>query len=796
MHKSNHHLTQSSSKNGSHHQFPHLHYNPKKKSSYMLWLSSWRKQSSMSLCVFISILYLLSSPSSITLVNAAKGPGSRNNANSGECGGIGHVIKNKGFTYPWWDQSPLHAAGLVASNEQRNSSLDLESISGCPLGQTGQKGVKCCRSFDTVTQKNEIASMFNEKWMGPKLASSAEIFKERKKKFDVTFKDLLTRAHGSFHAMFERTYGMLYIQHAPIFHALFTTLETYYDTGRDSLEAKLNEFFAILTRKMFEVLNAQYDFDDAYLSCATIVVSEKQGGDLHRQIVSSLRRSFVATRALAQGLAEADRVLTNLQKIKVPQDCLLSLSQMVHCPVCAEQRAFKPCLPLCTSVTTKCLLSTASMNKPWTEFTSALEGILDRLLGPYNVEAVVEPIHIKISEAIMNFQESGTDLSQAVFAKCGKPKLKSATRSFHRRDVPPLPLKDADDDDMDVHNDKGDNEMMQADRHGDVRGHSSHHDDTQPSKSLEKLLKEIKNKVKKSKTLWNVLPRQVCNGISKDYSSQLCWNGSAAIRPDRNKSAEESEVGLPPGKGPPNILVAEQVLILQLITDKLRASYNGLDVQWVQDIPEELDFEGSGSVLGSGSGEIPDDLEEGDDDDPSGRIKQDRRPPIIPPSSTTNFNQPGSRPRFPARPPPPILTSHSGSTYGGNDGDEDEDEDDDDDDDGDGNIRNWNIGPNFNPTSNNRPTIGGGDLDFAPPPQPPYVNEGPPIPFTIPTTTTTTTTTSTVRTTTTRKPSDLDVRKTTVNSSGHGGDTSSAIAVFKLFSPIIVSMIGKVFSFS
>lgn len=427
-------------------------------------------------------------------------------------------------------------------------------------------------------------------------------------------------------------YGMLYIQHAPIFHALFTTLETYYDTGRDSLEAKLNEFFAILTRKMFEVLNAQYDFDDAYLSCATIVVSEKQGGDLHRQIVSSLRRSFVATRALAQGLAEADRVLMNLQKvrcrklkncinfamrvklqsplysyfcnfalfvvqIKVPQECLLSLSQMLHCPVCSEQRAYKPCLPLCTSVTTKCLLATASMNKPWTEFTNALEGILDRLLGPYNVEAVVEPIHIKISEAIMNFQESGTDLSQAVFSKCGKPKLKSATRSFHRRDVqstseipdatknefPVEPAEDIEDGDED---DDDSDELMQADRHGDVRGggHSTHHDDTQPNKSLEKLLKEIKNKVKKSKTMWNVLPRQVCNGISKDYSSQLCWNGSAPIKPDRNKSAEESETGLPPGKGPPNLLVAEQVLILQLITDKLRASYNGLDVQWVQEV--------------------------------------------------------------------------------------------------------------------------------------------------------------------------------------------------------------------
>jgi len=108
---------------------------------------------------------------------------------------------------------------------------------------------------------------------------------------------------------------MLYIQHADVFHALFKTLEKYYDDGRDHLESKLNEFFAILTRKMFEVLNAQYDFTEAYLSCATIVISEKQGNDLHRQIVSSLRRSFVATRAFAQGLTEAERVISNVNKV-------------------------------------------------------------------------------------------------------------------------------------------------------------------------------------------------------------------------------------------------------------------------------------------------------------------------------------------------------------------------------------------------------------------------------------------------------------------------------------------------
>jgi hypothetical protein len=44
-----------------------------------------------------------------------------------------------------------------------------------------------------------------------------------------------------------------------------------------------------------------------------------------------------------------------------------------------------------------------------------MEKVTDRLLGPFNIEMVVEPIDIKISEAIMNFQENGADVSQKVF---------------------------------------------------------------------------------------------------------------------------------------------------------------------------------------------------------------------------------------------------------------------------------------------------------------------------------------------------------------------------------------------
>jgi hypothetical protein len=45
--------------------------------------------------------------------------------------------------------------------------------------------------------------------------------------------------------------------------------------------------------------------------------------------------------------------------------------------------------------------------KSFCSFLVSLLGLTDRLIGPFNVELTIEPISIKISDAIMNFQESG-----------------------------------------------------------------------------------------------------------------------------------------------------------------------------------------------------------------------------------------------------------------------------------------------------------------------------------------------------------------------------------------------------
>lgn len=55
--------------------------------------------------------------------------------------------------------------------------------------------------------------------------------------------------------------------------------------------------------------------------------------------------------------------------------------------------------------------------------SDAVDKVADRLLGPFNIAMVVEPIDIKISEAIMSFQEHNQEISQRIFTGCGKPVL-------------------------------------------------------------------------------------------------------------------------------------------------------------------------------------------------------------------------------------------------------------------------------------------------------------------------------------------------------------------------------------
>ena len=179
-----------------------------------------------------------------------------------------------------------------------------------------------------------------------------------------------------------------------------------------------------------------------YLECVSKNMKKLQPfGDVPKKLSLQLRRSFVATRTFAQALHEGRKLLTRILKIPPRAECVEALTRMTACPACQGLPAIRPCSDYCSNVMRGCLAYHAELAHSWDKYigqrrvqSSKLSNSLfrvskmlnpiflsdnlisvgERLIGPFNIEAVVEPIDIKISDAIMNFQESGYEVTQKV----------------------------------------------------------------------------------------------------------------------------------------------------------------------------------------------------------------------------------------------------------------------------------------------------------------------------------------------------------------------------------------------
>lgn len=90
-------------------------------------------------------------------------------------------------------------------------------------------------------------------------------------------------------------------------------------------------------------------------------------------------------------------------QVRLTAECTAALTKMSTCNTCAGFLE-KPCSSYCVNVMKGCLQNYLELDAEWDSFVATMERVSDRLLGPFNIVMVVEPINIKISEAIMNFQ--------------------------------------------------------------------------------------------------------------------------------------------------------------------------------------------------------------------------------------------------------------------------------------------------------------------------------------------------------------------------------------------------------
>ncbi|CAD1478607.1 unnamed protein product, partial [Heterotrigona itama] len=394
------------------------------------------------------------------------------------------------------------------------------------------------------------------------------------------FRDLLANSKKVFHEMFKKTYGILYEQNSFVFTDLFKELENYYAKGTVDLDDTMDNFFNTLYQKMFTVLNSQYNFDNKYLECVGEHMKEiRPFGDVPQKLGVQIKRSFVATRAFSQALTVAADVLKNMQSLKPSADCAAALTRMTVCPSCSGITGnVLACGDMCANVMKGCLAQHAALDAEWNHFVEAVDKVADRLLGPFNIEMLVRPINLKISEAIMNFQENSNDVSQRVFTGCGRPVLGRRRRRDNRE--------------LELESLNFDQETLTDDR----------------AALLDKLVKETRQRVRDSRQFWVYLPYKLCNDglVVPPSNTKECWNGTHVDKYIYPVSSNGEEQKLNPEvrvTGTRPTIVRDQVFALTTITNRLKSAYNGQDVDWID--TEDTEWNGSGSGSGDGTDQDP-----------------------------------------------------------------------------------------------------------------------------------------------------------------------------------------------
>ncbi|KAL5004606.1 hypothetical protein ScPMuIL_018062 [Solemya velum] len=490
-----------------------------------------------------------------------------------------------------------------SENEVPIRAISGEHLEICPQGHT------CCTQ-DMENKLKDLSMKDYNSFVDESFQSIKTTFVSRTKKFDEFFTELLDNAKSDLHEMFVKTYGLLYQQNSYVFTKLFDDLRGYYKGSNINLLEALDRFFMILLQKMFGLLNSQYSFDEKYLNCVTKHMGDlKPFGDVPQKLSIQVKRAFIAARTFVQGLAIGRDVVLAISEIPPTDACTKALMKMIYCPHCRGLTRTKPCNNFCLNTLKGCLAYHAEMNVAWNEYIDALNMLATRLEGPFNIESVVDPIDVKISDAIMNLQENSKTVSVKIFAGCGQPRISQPKKRSVEEET-----------DVTIEDEQPQHKPGVQYNFGPYRSNTQKfrvRPTTAAGTSLDRLVRDIKEKVKIAKDFWIRLPYAICTEeevASAEGESEDCWNGHdrAKYIPDVQKDGVLSQINNPEVEvsiNEPSNVIEIQIKNLKIITGKLHNAYNGMDVDWIRTAGDE--------VGGSGSGDGSEGDDEGDDDDDS-----------------------------------------------------------------------------------------------------------------------------------------------------------------------------------
>ena len=221
------------------------------------------------------------------------------------------------------------------------------------------------------------------------------------------FQSLIKESHESLDAYFKKVYVHYYSQNSKIFSDFYAELMKYYE-GESSSDMKtiLNKLFKILMQKMFQIMHARFQFSNSYLECIPKHMDQlKPFGNYPETLTSELRSVLIFAKALTKALDDVHDVFIMLENSISSKDCQDQLIKLKYCSWCKALTSLKPCHQFCMDVHKGCLADIAKVNNQWQRYLAAVNELFEKLSGVYNIEIILSKAHIKMSFAIMNFQE-------------------------------------------------------------------------------------------------------------------------------------------------------------------------------------------------------------------------------------------------------------------------------------------------------------------------------------------------------------------------------------------------------
>lgn len=505
------------------------------------------------------------------------------------------------------------------------------------------KGPSCCTPDMELRMRHQSSLEYREA-VNNKTTVMANPFHTKASKLHEFIEKLFDDSQEQFHGIFKKTYGPLYEKNARIFRDYFEALRKYFYRGRVNLNEATKSFFATLYQKMFQVMNSQYTFDKTYLLCVAQHMDQiLPFGEVPQKMASSVKKTFLSSRAMYKAVQSAFDIADKMKSLEPTKECLTAVQKMNSCPACQGFQDIRPCSNYCINVMKGCLVFHIELQNTWDEFIDALALLGERLQGPHNLEMILlssnsPNLPIQISDAIMTFQGSGLQVTEKIFAKCGKP------RTVSKRDTYTSGLTGHGNSNSDIETEINSNYQDQIPEEAKTSAliSSSSTDQRDLVKSnmhrseFKRLIKEISNLGKDSQGFWKHLPYVMCDqpvnrfqekyfGTSetlKQSDNNQCWNGknsgpysSGIVEDGLDHLLQNPEFQLRSTLLEPSLL-KQQTDELRHITLQLKSAHTGLDVEWwnertmaVND-QEDSDFEGSGDT-GSGYGDSDNDYETG-----------------------------------------------------------------------------------------------------------------------------------------------------------------------------------------